>query len=200
MVGELQFLPDVLPPGGVEGDQFREEVGPHGSFNHVGVVEGLLVVIAFHPAASSFNILAQVHQDLIELGILIRDLLPIHEDATEVDDGSVGEEFGHGEDPSVCFPSDIGDRILDEPEEVLEASLLVALIDALLSEPEFLEFPVILFSHRAKSVIGVPISHFQSFEAVRCPIVHVVVAVISLLEKYYLTLTPSSTGAWRTHR
>lgn len=146
----MQFLADVLPPGGIEGYQFGEEVGAHGSFDHVGVVERLLVVVAFHSAAGSFNILSQVHQDLVELCILVGDLLPVHEDTTEVDDGSVSEQLGHGEDPSVCFPSDIGDGILDEPEEVLEASLLVALIDALLSESEFLEFPVVLFSHGAE--------------------------------------------------
>lgn len=179
MVGELQLLANVLPPGGIEGDQFGEEVGPHWSFDHVGVVERLLVVVAFHSATGSFNILAQVHQDLIDLCILVGNLLPVQQDATEVDDGSVGEELRHGEDPSVSFPSDICDGILDESEKVLEASFFVALINALLSEPEFLEFPVILFSHGAESRAGVPIGHFQSFEAIGGTIVHVVVAVIS---------------------
>ena len=38
-----------------------------------------------------------------------------------------------------------------KPEEVLETSLLVALIDALLAESELLKLPIVLLSHRAAS-------------------------------------------------
>ena len=150
MVGELQFFANVLFPGGIEGDKFWEEVGSHGSFDHVGIVEWLFVVVALHPAAGAFNIFAVVHQDLVQLLVLVGNLLPVVDDSSPVDDGSVGEQFGHGEEPPVGFPSDVGDGVLDEPEEVFEASLLVSFVDALLSQSELFEFPVVLFSHGAE--------------------------------------------------
>jgi len=150
VVGELQFFANVLFPGGIEGHQFWEEVGSHGSFDHVGIVEGFFVVVAFHPAAGPFDILAVVHQHLIQFLVLVGDLLPVVNDSSRVDDGSVGQQFGHGEEPSVSLPSDVGDGVLDKPEKVFEASLLVSFVDALLSQSELFQFPVVLLSHGAE--------------------------------------------------
>ena len=146
-VGQLQLLSDVLSPCGIEGHQFWEEVGAHGSFDHVGVMEWFLTVVAFHAAAGSLDVLAVVHQNLIQFFVFVADLLPVVDHSCPVDDSRVGEQLGHGEDPSVCLPSDVGDGILDEPEEILEASFLVSFVDALLAQSELLQLPVILFSH-----------------------------------------------------
>lgn len=151
MVGELQFFANVLFPGGIEGDKFWEEVGSHGSFDHVGIVEWLLAVIALHAAAGAFHVLAVVDKHLVQFLVFVADLLPVVDDSRPVDDGPVGEQFGHGEEPPVCFPSDIGDGILDEAEEVLKPSLLVSLVDALLAQSEFLQLPVVLLAHRSFS-------------------------------------------------
>ena len=79
----------------------------------------------------------------------------------------------------MSLPPDVSDWVLDKPEEILESSLLVSLVDALLAQSELFEFPVILLSHRSESSEKVPICHFQSFEAVWCPIVHVVIPMIA---------------------
>ena len=151
MVGELQFLPDVLPPGGVQGDQFREEVSPHGSFDHVGIVEWLLVVIALHTTTGSLHVLAVVDQNLIQLTILITDLLPVKQDTAQIDDSSIGEKFRHREDPTMSLPANVSNGVLDEAEEILEATLLVSFIDALLAQSELLQLPIILLAHRPES-------------------------------------------------
>ena len=65
VVGQLQLLSDVLLPSGVECHQLGEEVGPHRSFDHVGAVEHLFVVVTFHPSAGSLHILAIVQQNLV---------------------------------------------------------------------------------------------------------------------------------------
>ncbi len=147
LVGELELFADVLAPGGVEGDEFWEEVGAHGSFDHVGAMEGFPVVVALHAAAGAFHVLSVVHQHLVKFAVLVADLLPVDEDAGQVDDRAVGEEFGHGEDPPMGFPADVGDGVLDEAEEVLEATLLVALVDALLAQSKLFQFPVVLLAH-----------------------------------------------------
>lgn len=151
VVGQLQLLSDVLLPGRVEGHQFWEEVGSHGSFNHVGVVEHFLVVVTFHPSAGSLHVLAVVQQNLVQLFVFVRDLLPVVNHSCPVENGAVGEHLRCWRDPSMSLPADVGEWVLDEPEEVLEASLLVALIDAFLAESELFKLPIILLSHRAKS-------------------------------------------------
>ena len=47
----------------------------------------------------------------------------------------------------MSLPPDVSDGVLDKPEEILESSLLVSLVDALLAQSELLQLPVILFSH-----------------------------------------------------
>ena len=148
-VGQLQLFSDVLLPSGIEGHQLREEVSSHGSFNHVGIVEWLLAVIALHATAGAFHVLAVVDKHLVQLLVFVADLFPVVDDGRPVDDSPVGEQLGHGEEPPVCFPSGIGDGILDETEEVLKPSLLVSPVDALLAQSEFLQLPVVLLAHRS---------------------------------------------------
>lgn len=200
IVGELEFLSDVLLPSGIEGDQFWEKVSPHGSLNHVRVMEGLLVVISFHSSTCSFNILAVVDQHFVQLLILIRDLLPIVDDWGQIDDAANGKQFGHREDPSVSLPSNVGDRVLDEPAEVFESSFFVSLVDWFLAQPELFQLPIVLLSHRPRSLFILPVGHFESLKTIGSAVIHIQVAVVSLLRWTYLTLTPSSTGAWRTQR
>jgi hypothetical protein len=170
-------------------------VGPHRSFNHVRIVERLFVVISLHSSAGSFNIFAIVHQDFIQLLILIGNLFPIVDDSSPVDNGTVSEQFWHWEYPSVSLPSNICNGVLDESEEVLKTSLLVSLIDALFSKSELLELPIVLLSHRSISMVKIPVSHFQSLETIRSAIIHIVISMISIYCIAYLTFTPSSTGA-----
>lgn len=70
-VSQLQLFTDVLTPSGVEGYQIGEEMGAHGALDHVGIVEHLLVVVAFHPAAGSFNIFAVILQNLVNFFVLV---------------------------------------------------------------------------------------------------------------------------------
>lgn len=149
-VGELEFLADVLLPGGVEGDELGEEVGAHGALDHVGGVELLAAVVALHASAGALHVLAVVGQNGVQLLVLVRDLLPVVDDGGPIEEGSVGEHLGHGEDPALGLPGDVGEGVLGKAEEVLEASLLVALVDALLAQPELLQFPVVLLAHRSE--------------------------------------------------
>jgi hypothetical protein len=179
VVGQLKLFTNVLPPSWVQGHQFREEVSSHRPFDHVGIMERLFIVISFHSSACSFHVFAIVDQNLVKFLVLIRNLLPIVDDSSPVDDGSISEEFRHWEHPSMSLPSNIGNWILNKPEEVFKSPLFVALINALLSKSELLQLPIILFSHGSTSRHTLPISHLESLQTIRRAIVHVVIAMIS---------------------
>jgi len=68
-VGELELFTNVLLPSGIQSDKFGEEVSSHWPFDHVGVMQKMLVMISFHSAASSFNIFAVILKNLIQLFI-----------------------------------------------------------------------------------------------------------------------------------
>jgi hypothetical protein len=148
VVGQLKFFADVLFPGGVEDDQLGEEMSAHYAFGEVGGMEGLAVVVAFHPAAGAFHVFAIVHQHAVDLPVVIRNAFPVVDHGSPVEHRAKSQQFGHGGEPVGGFPADVTEGILDESEEVLESSSFVALIDGLSAESVFFEFPVVLLAHR----------------------------------------------------
>ena len=150
VIGQLKFFSDVLPPCWVQGDKFREEMSSHRAFDHVGVMERLLIMVSFHSSASSLNVLSVLGQNCIKFLVLIGNSFPVVDNWSPVDDGSVGEELRSWACPSSGLPCNISERILDKAEGILEKSLLVSFINRLLSESIFFEFPIILLSHRSR--------------------------------------------------
>ena len=63
-------------------------------------------------------------------------MLPVVKHTGDVEEGSVGQEFGHRENPSMSFKTNVSDWILDKSKQIFESSFLIALVDALLSEAE----------------------------------------------------------------
>jgi hypothetical protein len=94
--------------------------------------------------------------------VLIGDLFPVVNDCCPVENSTNGEQFRCGKYPPVSFPSNISNRIFNKSEKVFEPSLLVAFVNALLSKPELLEFPIVLLSHRSILFKRVPIGHLKS--------------------------------------
>jgi hypothetical protein len=104
-------------------------------------------VVTFHSSACSFNILTVVLQNIVELFVLFGNSFPVEKDTCPIKYSSDGKHFWKRSDPSVGFPSNIAERVFDQSEEIFEASSFVAFIDAFLSQSEFLQFPIVLFSH-----------------------------------------------------
>lgn len=147
VVGQLELLTDVLPPGWVEGNHVGREVSAHNTFREVWSVEALTVVVAFHTSASALHILAVVQQHLVYLLVVLRNSLPVGNHCTPVKDGSQSEHLRKRVNPSVGLPADVAERVLNEAEEILESSAFVALVVGLLAESELFKFPVVLLSH-----------------------------------------------------
>lgn len=147
VVGQLQFLADVLPPGGVQSHQLREEVSSHHALGETGSVEGLLVVVALHSPTRPLHILAVVHQHSVDLSVVVRDDLPVVDHSRPVEHCSQGDHLGERVHPPVSLPSDIAQGVLDQSEEILESSSFVSPVSRFLAQSELLEFPVILLAH-----------------------------------------------------
>jgi hypothetical protein len=104
-------------------------------------------MISFHSSACSLYVFTVVLQNIVELFVLFRNSFPIKENACPIKYCRYGEHFGKRSNPSVGFPSNITEGVFNQPEEIFEASSFVSFVDAFLSQSEFLEFPIVLFSH-----------------------------------------------------
>lgn len=149
-VSELELLTNVLLPSWIQCDKFGEEMSSHGSFNHVRTMQKMLVMISFHSSACSFNIFTIILENLVQLLIFFWNGFPVVNDSCPINNCTVGQQFWHREYPTMSFPSNICNWILDKSEKVFESSLLVSSIIAFLSESVFFKFPIILFSNRSE--------------------------------------------------
>lgn len=122
----------------------------HLSLGEVGDVECFAIVISFHSSAGSLDVLAVSCQDIVDLGVVIRNAFPVPDDSSPVENSTNGQQFRSRRGPVVSFPADVTDRVLDKSEEVLESSSFVAFIIGFAGQSVLFEFPVILFSHRSE--------------------------------------------------
>lgn len=86
VVCQLQLLTDVLFPSRVQSHQLREEVSPHRALREVRNMEWLSVVVSFHSAAGSLNVLAVVLEHTVYLVVLLGNALPVSQDESQVQD------------------------------------------------------------------------------------------------------------------
>jgi hypothetical protein len=175
-------------------------VSTHVGFWEVGGVEGLAIMISFHSAAGSLDVLAVGHQHIVDFRVLIGDSFPVVDDGGPVKGKSESEHGGIRVHPVSGFPVNVADRVLDESDEVLEPSSFVAPVVRLFAQSVLFKFPVVLLSHRSELRSRVPVDRLQSFGGIGCAIIKEVKSVVSTLSTVYLTLSPSSTGAFLTQR
>ena len=172
----------------------------HDAFREVGSVESLTVMIAFHSAAGSFDVFAIGHQHIVNFGVIIGNAFPVVKNCSPVEESSDSEHSGERIHPVSSFPVNIADRVLHKSEEVLESSSFVALVIRLFTQSVLFQFPIILLSHGSELRSKLPVDRLESLSGIGCAIVQVEISVISFLDTMYLTLSPSSTGAFLIQR